>query len=202
MRNFKADIGSGKYGKTAQFWTVYYMNLLSIIIQIHHAVQTNDFGLWLDGLKKALPFCLDLNKRDFARYGAIYIHSLANIEITHPGCKKLLLNKGLSVQAQSTYPLRTSVDQWGEQTTNRDAKTSSGIKPFASNKESILKWTLNHPSQAENTQALYERAGVKRSTEDCKCTRPSEMIKSEGRVAKVKEVLANDFLNPFDPTLD
>ena len=114
----------------------------------------------------------------------------------------MLLNKGLSVQAQSCYPLRTSIDQRGEQTLNRDAKTSGGIKLFASNKESVLKWTLNRPYQAENTQSLYEMAGIKRSTEDYKCTRPSEIIKSERRVAKVKEVLANEFLNPFDPTLD
>ena len=89
---------------------------------------------------------------------------------------------------------------WG--TNNRDAKTSGGIKSFASNKESILKWTLKRPCQAENTQALYEMAGIKGSTEDYKCTWPSEIIKSERRVAKVKEVLASKFLNPFDPTLD
>ena len=54
---FKAAIRNGKYGKTAKFCVVYYMDVLSNIIQIHHAVQTNDFGLRLDGLKKALPFC-------------------------------------------------------------------------------------------------------------------------------------------------
>ena len=85
---------------------------------------------------------------------------------------------------------------------NRDTKTSGGIKSFASNKESILKWALNRPYQAENTKALYEMAGIKRSTEDYKCTFPSEIIKSERRVAKVKEVLAKDFLSPSDPTLD
>ena len=199
---FKANIHNGKYRKTTKFWVVYYIDVLSNIIQIHHAVQTNDFGLRLDGLKKALPFCFALKKQNYARYGLIYVHSLVNAETTHPGCKKLLLNKGLSVQAQSRYPLRTSIDQLGEQTINRDAKTSGGIKSFASNKESILKWTLNHPYQAENTQALYEVAVIKRSTEDYKCTRPSEIIKSERRVAKIKEVLANEFLNPFDPTLD
>ena len=68
--------------------------------------------------------------------------------------------------------------------------------------QSILKWTLNCPYQAENTQSLYEMADIKRSTEDYKCTRPSEIIKSERKVAKVKEVLANEFLNPYDPTLD
>ena len=54
-----------------------------------------------------LPVCFVLNKQN---YGSIYVHNLANIDITHPGCKELLLDKGLSVQAQSRYPLRTSID--------------------------------------------------------------------------------------------
>ena len=60
---FKADIRNGKYGKTAKFWVAYYMDVLSKIIQIHHVIQTNDFGLRLDALKKALPFCFALNKQ-------------------------------------------------------------------------------------------------------------------------------------------
>ena len=69
-------------------------------------------------------------------------------------------------------------------------------------KNQFLNEFLNEPLlPIWNTQALYEMAGIKRSTEDYKCTRPSEIIKSERRVAKVKEVLANEFLNPFDPTL-
>ena len=115
---FKAEIRNGSYGKTAKLWVAYDMDVLSNIIQIYHAVKTNDFGLWLDGLKKTLSFCFTLNKQNFARYGTIYIHSLANIETTHPGCKKLLLNKGLPVQAQPRYPLRTSKDQRAEQTIN------------------------------------------------------------------------------------
>ena len=125
---FKANIHNGKYEKAAKFWVVYYMDVLSNIIQNHHAVQTNDFGLQLDGLKKALPFCFALNKQNYACYGKIYVHSLANIETTHSSCKRLLLNKGLSVQAQSCYPLRMSIDQHGKQTINQDAKTFGGIK--------------------------------------------------------------------------
>ena len=185
-KQFKVRIRNGEHGKTAQFWLVYYLDVLSNITQIHHAVQTNDFGLRHDGLKKILPFCFVLNKQNYARYG----------------CKELLLDKGLSVQAQSRYPLRTSIDQRGEQTINRDAKTSGGIKSFASNNDSVLKWTLNRSYQAENTQALYEMAGIKRSTEDYKCTRPSQIIKSEHRVTKLKEILGSEFLNPFDPSLE
>ena len=135
-------------------------------MQAHHVVETNDFGLRLDRLKKALPICFALNKQNYARYETIYVHSLPNIETAHSGCKKLLLNKGLSVQAQSRYPLKTSIDQRGKQTFNRDAKASGGIKSFASNKDSIFKWALNCPYQAENTQTLYEMIDIRRSTED------------------------------------
>ena len=59
---------------------------------------------------------------------------------------------------------------------------------------------LNCPYRDENTQALYEMAGIKRSTEDYKSSLRTEIIKLEHRVAKVKEVVANEFLDPFDPT--
>ena len=70
-KEFKANIHNGKYEKAAKFWVVYYMDVLSNIIQNHHAVQTNDFGLQLDGLKKALPFRFALNKQNYVRYGKI-----------------------------------------------------------------------------------------------------------------------------------
>ena len=54
----------------------------------------------------------------------------------------------------------------------------------------------------QSEEAIRHMAGIKKSTEDYKCTRPSEIIKSERRVAKVKEVLANESLIPFDHTLD
>lgn len=37
--------------------------------------------------------------------------------------------KGISVQAQTSHPVRTSVDQRGEQTINKDAKTSGVYVP-------------------------------------------------------------------------
>ena len=160
---FKADIWNWKYRKTAKFWVLYYMDVLSNIIQIHHAVQTNNFGLRLDGLKKALPFCFALNKQSYACYGTIYVHSLDNIDTTNPGCKKLLLNKGLSVQAQSCYPLRTSIDQCGTSNWSRRKKLC-WIKSFVSNKESILKWAL---SWASFTKLRTHKLCIK-----CRSSRP------------------------------
>ena len=49
----------------------------------------------------------------------------------YPVLKDMLKCKGLSVQAQEKYSLRTSIDQRGEQTINRDPKTSGGVKAFS-----------------------------------------------------------------------
>ena len=67
----------------------------------------------------------------------------------------------LSVQGQEKYPCRVAIDQRGEQTISRDAKVSGGIKYFASDPNSILKWTLNRSAQAKHTEALYGLADIK-----------------------------------------
>ena len=135
---------------------------------LHMAVQENDFLLRLYALKYLLPFCFALNKQNYARYGSFYVHSLENLNNTHLGCRELIQEKGLSVQAQDRYPARTPIDQKGEQTINRDAKTAGGIKFFASDQNAILRWTLNCSAQAENTAALYRLADVKKSDEEYK----------------------------------
>ena len=56
--------------------------------------------------------------------------------------------------------LRVAVDQRGEQTLNRDAKTTGGITHFASDNSSILKWTLNRAEQAKNNDTLLKPANL------------------------------------------
>ena len=99
--------------------------------------------------------------------------ALQNIENIYPGLKTLLETKGFSVQAQNCYPLRTAIDQRGEQTFNKDAKYYSGIKNFANNESSVLKWTLNRAKQAGNTKALLDTAGLGEEQTMYKPLRPS-----------------------------
>ena len=93
--NFKQDIRSGNYGKTAQFWVVYYLDMMANQHLLHMAVQENDFFLRLHGLKYLLPFCFALNEQNYARYGSFNVHSLENLDNTHPGCRELIQEKGL-----------------------------------------------------------------------------------------------------------
>ena len=80
--------------------------------------------------KRMLPFFFAMNKTNYSRCGPYYLRMLEYIELQYLGCKELLLSAGLSVQAQDHYPNRTAIDQWGEKSISRDAKTAGGIKKF------------------------------------------------------------------------
>ena len=143
-----------------------------------------------------------MDKQNYARYGSCYINTLENLDITHPGCRELLKYKGLSVQGQEKYPCRVAIDQLGKQTINTDAKVSGGIKYFASDPNSILKWTLNRSAQAKHTEALYGLADIKAPDDIYKSNRPSQIIKSEEFVAKIQSVLSTEYVNPFGEGLE
>ena len=49
---------------------------------------------------------------------------LHHLETLYPGMKPLLKGKGISVQAQNSHSVQT-IHQRGEQTINRDAKTTA-----------------------------------------------------------------------------
>ena len=107
-----------------------------------------------------------------------------------------------SVQGQDKYPLRTSIDQRGEQTLNRDAKMAGGITGFAVDESSVSRWTLNRSSVAEITNELKKFAGTGCSDSVYKAIRPTEIVRSNELTSAVINVLENDYLNPFDEELD
>ena len=48
----------------------------------------------------------------------------------------------------------------------------TGIKPFATNENTVLKWCLNRAEQAKNPTALKEMCGVGMNPGMCKPVRP------------------------------
>ena len=109
----------------------------------------------------------------------------------------MLISTGLSIQAQESYPLRTSIDQRGEQTINRDAKTPGGIGNFSNLPPSILKWFLNRSASANVVSALNEMNGIGSSSPFHKELRPTLIVRSEKAVSSVYNVLKIEYVNPF-----
>ena len=127
---FRENVRDGKLGKTAQFWLI-YLDLMRMQHFIHTAVQENDFNLRFHAWEYFIPFYFAFNKTNYGRYGSFYLETMRVMETKYPGLKEMLKDAGLSVQGQERYPLRISIDQRGEQTINRDAKTTGTFCIFS-----------------------------------------------------------------------
>ena len=195
------QIRSGGLGKTAQYWLI-YLDLIRMLHVIHTAVQENDFQARVFVWEYFIPFFFAFNKMNYSRYGSFYLQTLKSIDSLYPGMKELLEYTGLSVQGQDKYPLRISVDQRGEQTINRDAKTTGGIKAFSTLGDSVSKWCLNRAEQARNTRELQNLCGLSTDTGIYKPCRPSQIIKCEKLVQSTMRVLMEEYINPFDIFLE
>ena len=189
---FKSEVRNGKLGKTAQFWLINYLDVMESIHVLHTAVQGNNYELRIEAWRRMMPFLFALNKTNYARYGAYYMLQLQNLYITHPGCKELVKCNSISFQGQHRYPLRTAIDQRGEQTLNKDAKSTSGIKSFASSSHSVTKWTLNRASQASITAKLKKFSNITKSDEIYKPLRPHQIVKSEKWTASLQNTISQD----------
>ena len=190
-------------GKTAQFW-ILYLEMMRKQHLIHTAVQENDFDARLAVWDYFIPMYFAFNKTNYARYGSFcfYVETLKSIKEKYPGLKEILKKAILSVQGQDKYPLRIAIDQRDEQSINRDAKTSGGIKTFSTNNESVTKWCLNHSEQAKNTKALYDLCGLDAGSNTYKLCLPSQILKTEELVQAVMNTLKNECTNPFDVLLE
>ena len=64
-----------------------------------------------------------------------------------------------------------------------------GIRAFARNNESVLKWCMNRPYHAKYYRELLNLAGLDPSNDPYKPLRPAEITSSEQHVRNVISVL-------------
>ena len=154
-------------------------------IQYHTAVQEKDFELQQASIESFIPFYFYYNMQNYARYASFYVQVLKCIDKMYPGLREMLVSTGISVQGQDRYKLRTAIDMLGEQTLNRDAKTSGGVIQFASSASSIQKWAMNRSDAAETKKALCDMAALSDSNTIYKSLRPKQILNSEQKITKL-----------------
>ena len=140
--SFKQRGRDGELGETAKLW-VMYLDLMKYQQMAHTAVQESDLEMRIHAWDSMLPYYFYLNKTNYVRYGTYYVQKLYHLETLYPGMKSLLEGKGISVQAQNSHFLQTSIDQRGEQTINRGAKTTGRKYGFAVHRHFITADWIN-----------------------------------------------------------
>ena len=106
-----------------------------------------------------------------------------------------------SVQSQARYNLRTAVDQRGEQSLNKDAKTVGGVRRFSVDNNAVTKWTMGRADQVRNLNSSLQMCNIKQQYDEYKHTRPAQILQSELRTSNVLAVLENDHINSFNIAL-
>ena len=96
------------------------------------------------------------------------------------------------------YTVHTAVDQQGEQTINRKAKCTGGVKGFVFRSWISDEVCLNRAEQATNTKTLNEICGIGTPAEMYKPLQSAE----EQRIAYVISVLTDEYVNPYESNLD
>ena len=121
----------GEHGSTAKFWLI-YIQLVNLFLKFNHACRTNDVDLFIYALALICPMFFACHRPNYARWMVKYLHSLINMENTHPGIRKIFENGALTIRRSSRSFSRNAVDITLEQTVNADAASrSTGISAFS-----------------------------------------------------------------------
>ena len=96
-------------------------------VMVHNGVQENSNDMMVKAWQTFLSIFFAFNEVNYARYDSYYTYILVNMEQFYPDLKEMISKEDILIQGQEKYALRTEIDQRGEQSINRVAKTSGKI---------------------------------------------------------------------------
>lgn len=118
------EMEEGKYGATAQFWTI-YINLIRLYRKFVRAVRSGDHLLYISTLPDLMSLFFAFNHPNYARWLSRFHDNFLRMEETHPGISEDFENGILSVRRTAKPFSRSAIDLTLEQTINADAASSS-----------------------------------------------------------------------------
>ena len=123
-----------------------------------------------------LPFSFFTNKNNHARHGSWYKHQIINRNLLHSGDEIIF-----SVQSHARYNRQTAVEQRGEQSLNKGAKTVGSIRRFSPDNDAVTvtNWTMGRADQARNLNFLLQMCNIREQYDMYNRTRPLQILKSE-----------------------
>ena len=158
----------------------------------------NDFQLHSASLYSLCPILFAYDHTNYAQYLPVYLMTMMNLNITHPGAENLLRDNGFSVRRSSVPLSRNAVDITIEQTINRHAKSQGGIIGFSRNYAAYYRWCLTRHYRAKLVEATLFSADIFPDELTVhKEFQPAQIKSSEIATSQMKEAIIN-FTNQFE----
>ena len=193
---YKQRVCDGQMSVTPQFWMI-CIDLMEKQYHFHTAAQEGTFGGRMCAWEFFLPFFFSTNKYNHARHGSWYKHQIRKRDSLHSVDEIIF-----SVQSHARYNLQTAVEQRGEQSLNKGAKTVGSIRRFSPDNDAVANWTMGRADQARNLNSLLQMCNIREQYYMYNRTRPLQILTSESHKSNVVTVLENEFANLFDIALD
>ena len=194
--HFKRNIRHGSLDKT---FLLNYMDKVWLILQFQRT--TKQLDMHMTSLLKMRRLFSSYDHLNYARSTAVYLLTLLNIPLSHPGADKRLKQNGFSVNRSDVPSSSNTVDIIIEQTINRQAKTHGGIVGFSQNHSAYYRWCITMHARASYQQTTMEMADMDKYHNQefisHKELRPSQITRSEEDTCKVVQAICI-FINPFE----
>ena len=205
LTRFRSAVKAGKLGKTAQFW-LSYMDHVRLVLQLLEAVKTNNYLLYVASIHEMSSLFFSFDGQNYARYLTYFSVFLSNIDISHPGARKLIESGAFSVARSHVPGSRCDVDKTMEETFMKHAKSHGGagssgvgVSGLLSSYDAYQRWVRTTHARSLYVDAVLQTANMV-SCENAathRNLRPSELRRGERLVQKTKTAICH-FVNPFD----
>ena len=142
------------------------------------------------------------SRHNYARWMVRYYLNLVNIDVTHPGLRKVLENGAFTVKRTGKPFSITPVDLTLEQSVNAVAASRlTGISSFTTSTTARRRWLITRSARSAIIGSLLEKSGLKSSDECIKELKPYRIKKDNEDMKKLLDTISNH-MNPFQIELD
>lgn len=201
--NFEKDVRNGKYGKTAQFYTV-YLRYMEYWFLLCRSVRMGDFKLLRYSIIKISTIFFALNQQNYARWLTKYVDTLYKVNKTHPGLINKLGNGSFGIRRSHHHFSASArpMDYTMEVTQNADAANrKTGIMNVKHDFNCIHRWGVTHAARAEICSHMYDVLDLKKKEDISSNLQTSETRRYHLQTQKVVETFKRN-LNPFSKDLN
>ena len=141
-----------------------YVEMVDILLGLLRADREGDWPLHLSCIRSMIPWCVTLDKINYAMYLPVYYAHMSHLQETSPVLHDHSLNGGFSVQLRNEHPFaRIAVDSTTDETVNKDTQTSGGTRRFSLKPGAVSRYYLAAGHRAGALRQLRQEISVQGS---------------------------------------